>query len=798
MTKRSLRKLLLGLIIALLVIILVSTVTLFFLGRSLPTRDQMLNRQVTQSTKIYDRTGQILLYEISGGEKRTVVSLDQIPQSLKDATVSLEDNQFYTEGAVNYTSILRALWVDVTHIGVVQGGSTITQQLAKNAFLTQERTWTRKVKEFLLAIRLEQNYSKDQILEMYLNEIPYGATVYGVESASEAYFNKPVENLTLAESAVLASIPQAPSYYSPWGTHTQELISRQKFTLQKMYKDGKISEQQLNDALNTKVVFQPRKDRGILAPHFVMAVQDYLDSRYGEDVVRGGGLKVITTLDMDMQKAAETAVAEGAARNEKLYGGTNAALVAEDPKTGQILAMVGSRDYFDTQIEGNFNVATQGLRQPGSSLKPFVYMTAFEKGYTPDTVLFDTPTEFSNYSKCKLTPPFTSDSQCYHPQNFDNLFRGPVSMRNALDQSINVPAVKTLYLVGINDALNTLNDFGLKTLNAPNKYGLSLVLGGGAIRLIDLVGAYSGLAQDGVYHNQSMVLEVRDPKGNVLESYEDKSQSVFDSNYVRMIDDVLSDANARAPLFGASTALTVFPGHDVGFKTGTSNDYVDAWSFGFTPSLVVGVWAGNNDNSPLHKNGSSILAAVPMWNAFMTQVIQKDPGETFSKPEYTTPDKPVLRGDYVVDGQIHDILQWVNKNDPTGPYPANPQSDPEYNNWETGLQYWLSTNPISIPISIPNNLSSSTSPMIQINQPATGSFVGNAVNLNAIISSQNTIKTIRIYWNGGLIQEFNGSYGTNYNLTLSFTPPNTQSQNVLTVEAVDQNNTVGNSFVLTH
>jgi membrane peptidoglycan carboxypeptidase len=684
---------------AILIGILAVGIFLFVLARTLPSVEEITTRQVAQSTKIYDRTGEIPLYELSAGERRTVIPFDEIPQSVKDAVLAAEDQQFYNESAVSIRGIIRAFFVNLLHGGIVQGGSTITQQLAKNAFLTLDQTPVRKLKELLLAIRINQNYTKDQILALYLNEIPYGPSIYGVETASQVFFGKPARELTLAQSATLVGIAKAPSYYSPWGSHLSELMARKDSNLKKMRDFGKITDAQMTEAMAEKITFNQNQN-GIKAPHFVFAVQDYLVKKYGEDMVRTGGLHVITTLDMKLQTIAEAKVLEGADRNTKLYDGHNAALMAEDPKTGQILAMVGSRDFFDTENEGNYNVATQGLRQPGSALKPFVYLTAFEKGYVPDTVLFDVATEFvPNNPNCPAVPNYNkTTTSCFHPQDFDP-FVGPVSMRNALAQSMNIPAVKTLYLVGIKQALSTLSDFGITTLVDPRRYGLSLVLGGGEVHLSELLGAYSALAEDGTKHDQSMILEVRDAKGNVLESYEDNATNVADPQYVRMVNSVLSDVNARAPLYSASLNLTVFPGREVAMKTGTTNDYHDAWTFGYTPSLAVGVWAGNNDNTAMKRNGSSILAALPIWSAFMKEAITSYPEETFTRPEPTYPEKPVLRGDYLSTGDgVHDILYYVNKNDPTGPAPLNPEDDAQFYDWETGVQNWVGGHPLDFPL----------------------------------------------------------------------------------------------------
>ncbi len=477
----------------------------------------------------------------------------EIPQSVQDATIAIEDQNFYNEPAFDIKGIIRALFVDITTHSFAEGGSTLTQQLARTAFLTLNQTLSRKIREFILAVKLNEYYSKSQILALYLNEVPYGPNISGVGEAAEDYFGVPVQNLNIAQSAVLAALPQAPTYYSPWGTHVSELLARQQLVLQQMYNTGKITKDQLTDAQNFKIVFQPQSEDGIKAPHFVMAVENYLVQKYGENEVDNGGLKVITTLNWTMQQQAETAVAQGVVRNTQLYQATNAALVAEDPATGQILALVGSANYFDAANDGNFDVATQGLRQPGSSLKPFVYLTAFQMGYTPDTILFDVPTEFSTDPSCPAIPDFNStNTKCFHPQDFEGTFAGPLTIRDALAQSVNVPAVKMLYLVGETNAINNAYNFGLTTLTDPASYGLSLVLGGGAVHLIDLTEAYSVLANNGVKNAQTMILSVQDANGNTLESYQDQSTQVADAQSVELVNDILSDAAARAPLMGGS------------------------------------------------------------------------------------------------------------------------------------------------------------------------------------------------------------------------------------------------------
>ncbi len=781
-----------------------ATLFVLYLSKNLPTIEQISSRQVSQSTKIFDRTGTTLLYEISGGQERTVVPLETIPKYLKDATISIEDERFYDEPAFDWKGIMRALITDLSHRQTLQGGSTITQQLAKNAFLTADQTITRKLKEIILAVKINRYYSKDQILALYLNEISYGATVYGVEAASEAFFDKNVGDLTLAESAVIAALPKAPSYYSPWGNHVQELLNRQKVVLKKMLDLGKITQKEYDDAVKSHISFSTQ-GKGIKAPHFVMDVQEYLVQKYGEDLVEKGGLRVLTTLNWDLQQAAEKAVSDGAARNETLYGGKNAALVAEDTKTGQILALVGSRDYFETANDGNFDVVTQGLRQPGSALKPFVYLTTFEKGLTPDTVLFDVPTEFTaNNPLCPPVPDYNNDSpKCFHPEDYGGQFKGPLSIRLALAQSINIPAVKALYIAGVKNAIQKATLFGITTLTNPDTYGLSLVLGGGAVRLIDLIKAYSVLSQDGVRRDQTMILEIKDSNGRILESYQDKSEQVNDPQPVRLINDVLSDVDARRGLFGAGVGATTFPGYDVALKTGTSNDYRDAWSIGYTPSIVVGVWAGNNDNSPMHRQGSSILAAVPIWESFMATAVKSIPQDTFIKPDPVMPQKPILSGDYLNNKQIHTILYYINKNSPLGPPLSNPDDDPQFKNWEPGVLEWARNN-------IPNfneynqggaqpQAGAATSFLkIEIQKPAAGEFIGSPLDVQASITSQVPLAYIKIYWNGVAIDQV-VAQGTSYLFSKSYPrPTGTQSQNLIGVEATDQSGFTNKTSVIVY
>lgn len=715
-------------------------------AKDLPDPEFFDTRQIIQSTKIFDRTDKILLYEVYGEEKRTIIPFSEIPDNVKHATISIEDVDFYNHHAFDWRSIARALLTNIRHGRIVQGGSTITQQLAKNVFLSPERTLLRKIKELVLAFQLEKRYTKDKIIDLYLNQIPYGSNAYGIEAAAQTFFNKSAKDLTLAQAALLTSLPKAPSYYSPYGAHVDALMDRKNLILDRMQQLGYITEKEKMTARKEKIEFVPQL-QSIKAPHFIQTVMEYLNNRYGEDIVRTAGLHVITTLDWELQQRAEVVVAEGATRNTELYQGHNAALVAQDPTTGQIVALVGSKDYFNIEEEGNFNVATQGLRQPGSAIKPFAYVTAFQKGYTPDTVVFDVETDFD-----------TTGEESYIPHNFDNLFRGPVTMRNGLAQSINVPSVKTLYLATIPQTLKTAHDFGITTLIEKSRYGLSLALGGGEVKLIDLVGAYSVFSQEGVKHNQSFVLKVTDSKNTVLEEYKDTSARVIDAQYPQIINDILSDAEARRPLFQNSFGLTIYSGYDVALKTGTTNDYRDAWAIGYTPSLVAGVWAGNNNNEPMQRKGGSILAAVPIWNAFMKDAIQKTPRASFTRPEPIYTNKPILNGQYVINGQVHDVLHYVSRNNPQGEVPTNPSSDPQYEQWEKGVIAWLQQNPSALTA----NAITSASLNINLTTPTNGSFVDAPITINAALQSPRPINKIEIYFNNNLVDQKISDFGTTY------------------------------------
>ncbi len=633
-----------------------------------------------QSAKIYDRTGNILLYDLSQKVRRSVVSLDQISPYILKATIAIEDNNFYQHGGIKISSLLRAMFANISVGGYSQGGSTITQQVVKNSLLTKDKKITRKIKEIFLALKLEKNLTKDEILTLYLNNSPYGGNIYGVEEASELFFDKHAADVTLAEAAIIASLPKAPSTYNPYGGKKEALLDRKNLVLSNMYKLGMITEQEMNQAKAEVVVFQPRNLGSIKAPHFVMYLKDQLEKKYGSEKLSEGGFKIISTIDYEIQKKGEEIVFDYIKNNQKRFNAENGSMVAIDPKTGQILSMIGSRDYFDTEIDGNFNVAT-AYRQPGSAFKPFVFATAFNKGFLPETVLFDTATEFS--SEC--TPggiPKSTGAVCYNPQNYEGGFKGPMTIRMALGASRNIPAVKMIYLVGVQSTLNTAKALGLTNLDNASKYGLSLALGSAEVSVLDMTSAYGVFANDGVRNNTVGILKIENSKGEVIEEFEQAPKKVIGEQVARLMNDILADVVARNSIFIKS----YFKNDTVAIKTGTTNNSRDAWTVGYTPTIVLGAWIGNNNNKPMNQIASALIVS-PMWKEYMDYLLTKVTKETFIKPEDPSSDiKPFLRGLYrTEDNIVHSELYWIDKDDITGPKPSNPAKDPLFYNWESSI-----------------------------------------------------------------------------------------------------------------
>ena len=673
----------------------------------IPDLSSFEERRIIQSTKIYDRTGEVLLYDLSRDIRRTVVPFENISIHLKNATVAIEDDQFYNHPGIDFLAILRAVISNLSEGNLLggQGGSTITQQVVKNSILEQDKKLTRKIKEAILAIRLEQILSKEEILNYYLNESPYGGTIYGAEEASQAFFNKPASDLTLAESAYLAALPQAPTYLSPYGNNVDALEARKNLVLKRMELNGFITNEEYLSAKNEKVEFEPQVITGIRAPHFVMFVREKLVERYGEEALQQRGLRVITSLDWEMQQAGERIVAEKAASNTEVFDAENAGLVAINPQNGDILTMVGSKDYFDTEIDGNFNV-TLAPRQPGSSIKPIVYASALSEGYTADTVVYDVRTQFS--TECEVDD-ISSEAPCYSPNNYNGKFLGPITLRNALAQSLNIPAVKVLYLTGLKDAIKLASDMGITTLNDPDRLGLTLVLGGGEVKLLEHTQAYGVFANEGVKTELRPILKIEDVNGNELEKFEVEDERVLERDVALTISDILSDNEARTPLWGANS-LVNFTARDVAVKSGSTNNLRDAWIMGYTPNLAVGIWVGNNDNRPMGGRLSGLIAA-PMWRAFMDEALPMVETQNFPQAPSTPKNlKPILRGEFfdteffvnqlldkpeettldinLLANSIHSILHYVDKDNPRGDYPKNPNVDSQYEYWEYGVQRW--------------------------------------------------------------------------------------------------------------
>ncbi len=592
-------------------------------AKDLPNPTNLSTRRVAQSSKILDRNGK-LLHEF-GEQKRTVITSDQVSDYAKKATVAVEDKDFYAHHGLNFKGILRAAISNTFNLSkFTQGGSTITQQYIKSALLTSERQISRKIKEAILAIEIESIYSKDEILAGYLNEIPYGNNAYGIESASRIYFGKSASELTLAEAATLAAIPQRPSYFSPYGSHLDELFDRKDYVLDQMVKTKAITQEEADKAKKEgpnkeNPSFQPRS-ASIKAPHFVFYVRDELiktlgDEQNAEIILGQEGYVVTTSLDLSVQEMAEKVVKETGPKYLDRAKAENAAMVVIDPASGDILAMVGSIDYFNDKF-GSVNVATS-LRQPGSSFKPLVYATGFKSRFSPSSVLFDLKTDFGNYS----------------PDNYDGSTHGPVTVRQALNMSLNIPAVKMLDLVGIDEALKTASDLGISTLNDRDKYGLSLVLGAGEVKLVEMVHAYSVFANQGKKMPLTPILKIVDKSGKEIVNNTDVNkragEQVLDPQVAFLMSDVMSDQAAKSPVFGKGLLVS---GHTVASKTGTTQSWKDGWTIGFTPQVAVGVWAGNNDGTPMRQGADAISVAAPIWRTFMQTYLSDKPNVEWTRP----------------------------------------------------------------------------------------------------------------------------------------------------------------------
>lgn len=757
----SLKKIGKYILIGLGVVVFLIALLFAWYAKDLPTPAKLKALRPIESSKILDRDGNVL-YALSGEQKRTIIDFKDMPESVKEAVIAAEDKDFYHHFGINVRSVFRAVIANILHQSNSQGASTITQQFVKNALLSPEKTYSRKIKELILSLEIEIMYSKDQILEMYLNQIPYGSNIYGIEEASKTYLGKNAKDLTLAQSAVLASIPKAPTYYSPYGTHPDRLEARKNYVLDRMADLKYISREDANKAKEEKIEFKPYREN-IAAPHFVMYVKEQLIDMFGEQMATEGGLKVTTTLDPQKQEMAEQSIDESY-KSIVSNGASNAAIVAIDPKNGQILAMVGSHDYFDTENDGQVNVA-DSLRQPGSSFKPIVYATAFKGKYNPASTLFDLTTDFGNYT----------------PHNYDGATHGPVTIRQALANSLNIPAVKMLYLAGLDESLKTAQDMGITTLTNRDSYGLALVLGGGEVKLTEMVGAYGTFANQGVYQQTKAIIKVEDPHGKVLyETKENKGKKdALDPQIAYEISNILSDNDARSMVFGSRSAL-YFPDRQVAVKTGTTNGYRDAWTIGYTPSLVAGVWVGNNDNTSMRAGGSAAMVAAPVWHKFMAKALDGTPNEEFSRPEGIQEVTVEKFSNKLPNSQSRDLIKdiftsWqvptqsddidvivkVDKSTnkiATDYCPSNLVEErvyrnlhsevPDNPNWENPVRAWAEANGYGLgepPKDKCDIHTSENQPVITINEPAQDKTVSGNFTISADVKSHFNIKYVEFF-----------------------------------------------------
>ena len=596
----------------------------YFILKDLPKPTDLTNREPTLSTKIYDRNNQ-LLFTFYKDQNRSLVALNEVPDHFIKATLAIEDSQFYNHNGVSIKGILRSV-DQILFNQQLQGGSTITQQLIKNALLTQERTITRKIKELILSIEVEVLFSKDKILEMYLNEVSYGGTAYGVEQASQSYFGKSVKDLNLAESALLAGLPASPTTYSPFGLNPHLSIYRQHQVLNRMVEEEMIAPFEAELAKQQKIKLAPQFTN-IKAPHFVMFVKDILVQEYGQTMVEQGGLTVTTSLDLSLQESVQQIVSSEIIKVAP-FNITNGAALVTNPKTGEILSLVGSRDYFDTDRDGQVNVTTR-LRQPGSAIKPVNYSLALENGYTAGSVLKDTPVTYD-----------IAGSKPYSPVNYDSRFHGSVNLRTALANSYNVPAVKLLAALGVDKMIAHGKKLGITTWNQPERYGLSLTLGGAEVKMTDMAVVFATFANQGNKVDLHPILKVTDSKGKVLQEFscDQNTKQVFcqpnqvlSPSSAAIISDILSDPYARIPAFGSRSYLNI-PNHQVAVKTGTTNDKRDNWTIGYTQDYLTAVWVGNNDNSPMSQVASSITGASPIWHNVMVKLLEDTPSHQFTLP----------------------------------------------------------------------------------------------------------------------------------------------------------------------
>lgn len=668
-------------------IIVILSLLFFFVGflaflfatilPELPNPNLITSKIKVGGLEIYDRTGEHLLYQT--GFRQKWLNYEDVSNKVILATLAAEDTEFFKHHGISWKGILRATWLNLKSGRLSYGGSTITQQLVRNLFLTQEKSIWRKLKEIILALKIERKYTKKEILTYYLNIIYYGSGNIGIEAASEFYFGKHVKDLNWPEAATLAAIPKSPAIYSPIDEkNLQRLKIRRDYILDRLVRLDYLKPEQAKKYQETEVKTTRRVFTTLLAPHFVQEVIQEIKKMFPEREIDTIGLKIITTLDFNLQRVAERIVWQSALENEKKYQGKNAALMAIDPKTGEVLVLVGSRDFFDEKIDGQVDVPFR-LRQPGSAFKPITYAALFELGYTDDTIVFDVPTNFG-----------TQDKK-YEPENFNHKFQGPVNLRTALAQSINIPSIKAFYLASPERVINLARQSGMSYLKDWDYYGLSLGIGTAEVRMADLIRFYGTLANDGLLVSQSLIKKIINLDGKIIYQYQPKEKIILNENTARLVTDILKDTDTRRGLFQSSLPLTIFPGYEVALKTGTTQFFQDAWTFGYSYNLVVGVWAGNTDGTPMTPGGASIVAALPIFHEFFFQAIKLSyvTKEKFTPPIKRTINKPMLNGKWITSYGIHNILFYVDRNNPFQEIPGFKSVDPQFWNWESGVRKWF-------------------------------------------------------------------------------------------------------------
>lgn len=770
---------------------ILASLILAYYARDLPRPDRIVRKEGF-ATKIYDRNEK-LIYDVYKKEKRTPVEIGKVPQYLKQATIAIEDKDFYKHKGFDIKGWLRIIYYAVRYHRLI-GGSTLTQQLVKNVLLTNERTISRKIREFILALQIESRYSKDQILQMYLNESPYGGATAGVEEAAATYFGKSVSDLNLVESAILAGIPQNPPYYSPFGHEPKAYIDRAKQVLRRMREDDYITQEVEKESLALLPEIKFKKTAGtIKAPHFVMYVKKILIEKYGEKMVEEGGLRVITTLDLDFQDAAQATLAAEIAKVEKVHI-TNGAAIVMEPSTGEILAMIGSKRYDDPNYDGQVNVTTS-LRQPGSAIKPITYLTALKKGYPLSTLLVDVKTGFPN-----------GDKPDYEPENYNRKESGPVQLRYALGNSLNIPAVKLLAMVGLESMMKTAYEMGVTTLEptAENlkKFGLSVTLGGGEVRLLELTAAYSAFANGGLKVEPTAILKITDSQGNLLSENDDRlKKPVISPEQAFLISHVLADNKARILTFGENNAL-VIPNREIAVKTGTTNDKKDNWTIGWTPQVMVGVWVGNNDNTAMKEVASGVSGASPIWRKIIMMALEDKPAIEFETPSgVLTADVDVVSGYRAHDGYPSRMEYFIKGTEPQGEDPAHlkmkvckssgkiatpvdiargeyeekeffvfkeedPMSGGNRNRWQEAIDRWVAAQSDSRYHPPTDYCETQNQIEVKVNEPSDRAQVSNRFPIKIEPISVNKIIKVQIHVNNQLVETIGSSpYERDLNLS---------------------------------